>query len=123
MNHVLYGIASPVAAEVTANGTRVCEGGVRCTSHDPQGLDDTIALNNHRDQWAFHHVVTQRWEVVPVHVFFVVLFKDSCWSLLDLQSLEYDTLLFDAVEDLPSQPTTNSVGLNEDEGVLLAWVQ
>ena len=78
MNHVFYCVPTPVAAQVTANGAGICECGVRCTGHDPQGFDDTIALNDHCNQWAFHHVVAQRWEVVPVHVFFVVLFKDSC---------------------------------------------
>jgi len=112
-------VAADVDAIITTDGAGERGGGVGLAEHDAASLDGVEALPDHAADGAGRHVLNQTGEELLFLQVSVVLLQVLDGGGLELQGLELEALLFEALDDLANEATLDTVGLDHDVGALL----
>jgi hypothetical protein len=105
-------VSAQVDAKVTADGAREGSQWVGFTEHHASGLDGTLSLPDHADNWSGDHLLAHAGEERLVNKVTVVLTKDSFVGLEQLHGEKLVTALFETKrKNTPSDRAYNARNL------------
>ena len=112
-------VTPDMEAEVTTDSTRVGRKRLGLAEHLAASLDCVKALPDHAADGSAGHVLDKAGEeLLLLEISVVVLEKFTGWCL-ELQGLELEATVFEALDDLSDKTTLDAVGLHHDVGALL----
>ena len=109
-------VASNVEAKVTTNGTGGTFEGHGFTQHDAAGLDGVKAFPHHAADGSRGHVFNESREKFLGFEVGVVIFQTFFGRGLQFKGLQFETTLFEALDDLANKTTLDTVGFDHDVG-------
>ena len=109
-------VASNVEAKVTTNGTGGTFEGHGFTQHDAAGLDGIKAFPHHAADGSRGHVFNESREKFLGFEVGVVIFQTFFGRGLQFKGLQFETTLFEALDDLANKTTLDTVGFDHDVG-------
>ena len=118
VDEVHHGRAAPVAAQIAADGPRGRSGRLGGADEGAQPLDHPMPLDDDGDQRAAGHVLHDAGVEGLVDVLRVVLGQHVGGRHEAVERDDLVALGLDAAQDLPGQPASDGVGLDEDEHAL-----
>lgn len=114
VNEVLLDGSAPVAAEVTADGTRCCIRRVGGTCEGAEALDAVLALNFDGQHRAAAHELNQWLEEVLADVLGVVLVQHLGGGGAEFHTRQLVPLLLNAAQNFATQATTDTIWFDQD---------
>jgi len=116
------GTVADVAADgesiVSTNGTGGRGQGVGSTQHDTASLDSVETFPDGGNNGSRGHVLDEAREEGLALKVLVVLFEVLRGSMDELHGNELETTSLKALDDVPNEPTLDTVGLDHDVGAL-----